>query len=267
MILPIYLSKKFLKALIICAVMSYSIFFIFSLIGNLGEKFSFKSIFYLSALNSFQIFTYIPSHLFILSICLFIINLKSKNELTIIKEYIDLKSLFLMIIPILFLFIFIDFKKDDFSKDIEKIKSNLINSNNLPDTKILISLEGNKKKYFIFSGYDEKNESINQYLRFETKNNTIYEGEVSTKLNLNKSNLFRNESTIYKNDSFQNEDFHKKLYENFTGFWSKNSETIIKSNVSVINSNYKTIQLIIFYILFYFCISMIFFSKKIVDQV
>ena len=95
--------------------MSYSIFFIFSLIGNLGEKFSFKSILYLSTLNSFQIFTYIPSHLFILSFCLFIIHLKSKNELIIIKEYIELKKLFLIIFPILALFIFIEIKKENFS--------------------------------------------------------------------------------------------------------------------------------------------------------
>ena len=57
-------------------------------------------------------FTYIPSHLFILSFCLFIINLKSNNELIIIKEYAKLETLFLIIFPILLLFIFIDFNKD-----------------------------------------------------------------------------------------------------------------------------------------------------------
>src|SRR6056300_1567207 len=119
MILPIYLIKKFIKALLICTGLSYSIFFIFSLIGNLDEKFSFNSIFYLSILNSFQIFTYIPSHLFILSFCLLIIDLKSKNELTIIKAYIELKYLFLIIIPILVIFIFIESKKDIFSSNIE----------------------------------------------------------------------------------------------------------------------------------------------------
>ena len=121
MILPLYLAKKFFKAFIICGVVSYSIFFIFSLIGNLGEKFSFKSILYLSTLNSFQIFTYIPSHLFILSFCLFIIHLKSKNELIIIKEYIELKKLFLIIFPILALFIFIEIKKENFQILLKKL--------------------------------------------------------------------------------------------------------------------------------------------------
>ena len=94
MILPIYLAKKFIKSFCICAGISLSVFFIFSLIGNLGEKFSFNSILYLSVLNSVQIFSYIPSQLFIMSLCLFIIHLKSKNELIVIKEYIELKNYF-----------------------------------------------------------------------------------------------------------------------------------------------------------------------------
>src|SRR6056300_1547725 len=118
MIFFFYLSIKFFIALIICIVVSYSIFFIFSLIGNLSEKLTFKNIFFLSALNSFQIFTYIPSHIFILSLCLFVFNLKSKNELMIIKEYVDLKKLFLIIFPILTLFIYLEFKKDNLSNTI-----------------------------------------------------------------------------------------------------------------------------------------------------
>ena len=120
MILPLYLAKKYIKSLIICLVVSYSIFFIFSLIGNLSEKLSFLSIFYLSTLNSIQIFSYIPSHLFILSLCLFFVQLKSNNELIVIKEYIDLTKLLLIIFPILALFIIIEIKKNNFSNNIEK---------------------------------------------------------------------------------------------------------------------------------------------------
>ena len=151
MILPIYLAKKFIKSFVISSGASYSIFFIFSLFGNLGEKFSFNSILYLSALNSFQIFSYIPSQLFILSLCLFIFHLKSKNELIIIKEYFELKKLFLIIFPVLALFTFIEIKKDHFSKYIENIKLNIINSKNLVDTKILITSEEERKKYTIFN--------------------------------------------------------------------------------------------------------------------
>ena len=266
MILPLYLTKKFFKSLIICAFVSYSIFFLFSLIGNLGEKLSFKSIFFLSNLNSFQIFTYIPSHIFILSLSLFVFHLKAKNELIIIKEYISLSKLFLIILPILTLFIFIEIKKDKLSNNIEKIKLNVINSKNHEDTKIFISLDGNKKKYTIFNGYDQDNSNINQYLSFESQNNRINRGEISTNLYLSGSDLFSYESTIYKNNDFYNENFDKKIFENFISFWSMNTETIIKNETNNLNSKYNIIRLIILNSLFYLCISMIFLSKKLVDR-
>ena len=266
MILPIYLAKKFIKSFGICAGISFSIFFIFSLIGNLGEKFSFSSIFYLSILNSVQIFSYVPSQLFIMSLCLFIIHLKSKNELIIIKEYIELKKLFLIIFPILALFTFFEFKKDDFSKNIENTKQNLINSKNFVDTKVLVTLKDNKKKYTIFKGYEIDKAIINQYLSFETQNQIILKGEISTNLNLQKNSLFGNNSTIYENNNFRNENLSKKLFENFRNFWSANTGTIIKTKNDILYSNYSIIQSIIFNGLFYFCISMIFFSKRLVDR-
>ena len=266
MTLSIYLIKKFFRNLIICSGVSYSIFFIFSLIGNLGEKFSFISILYLSALNSFQIFTYIPSHLFILSFCLFIFHLKSKNELLIVKEYLELKNLLIIIFPILALFTFIEIEKESLSTNIEKIKSDLISSKKLIGTKILVSTEGNKKIYTIFSGYDEVNKTINQYLNFEILNQSIFRGEISSNLKLLENNLLSYESTIYESNDFRHENLKKKLFENFFSFWSVNSGAIIKNKASGINSNYNMIQSIFFYSLFYFCISMIFLSKTLVNR-
>ena len=263
MTLPIYLMNKFLNSLIICSGISYSIFFIFSLIGNLGEKFSFESILYLSALNSFQIFTYIPSHLYILSFCLLIINLNSKSELIIIKEYVKLKSLFLIITPILTMFVFVEINKNNFSSNIERIKSNLISSENLGTTKILISSEGNKKKYTILTGYN-KDGTVNQYLDFEIQNQNINRGEISTNLYLLNSNLYSDNSTIYENDNFRYENSKKILFENLKSFWLENKRTIIKNKNNILQSNYNMIQSILFYSLFYFCISMIFLSKKLV---
>ena len=266
MILPIYLARKFFKAFIICGVLSYSIFFMFSLMGNLGEKLSFKSIFLISTLNSFQIFTFIPSHLFILSLCLFVFDLKSKNELIIIKEYFDLKKFFLIIFPILALFIYAEIKKENVSNTIEKIKLNLTNSKEIGDTKIFISLDGNIKKYIIFSGYDQDNAFINQYLSFESQNQKINRGEISTKLYFKGSDLFSNESTVYKKNNFQYEKFNKRLFENFQSFWAKNTGTIIKHKMINTSSGYYIIHSIFLCGLFYLCISMIFFSKKLVDR-
>ena len=265
MTLPTYILKKFLISLVICTLISYSFFFIFSLIGNLGEKLPFKSILYLSALNSFQIFTYIPSHLFILSFCLFIINLKSKNELIIIKEYIELKNLFLIIFPILTVFIFVEIRKNDFSENIEILKSNLIETKQKDITKIFISTSENKKKFTIYS--QNGNEAIvDQYLNVEIQNNTIYRGEMSDNLSLSKNNLISNDSAIYENNDFRYENIKKKLIRNFKEYWSENPGTIIKDKANVFSSNYSIIKQIIFFSLFYICISMLFFSKKLVNR-
>jgi len=266
MTLKIYLIKRFTKSLIVCGGISYSIFFIFSLIGNLSEKLSFQLILYLSALNSFQIFTYIPSHIFILSFCLFIIHLKSKNELIIIKEYIELRKLFLIIFPILALFIFIEINKENYSKNIEKIKSDLIISKNLENTKILVSSDGNKKRYTIFTGYDEDKTTINQYLNIETLNQTIRRGEISSDLIFLENNLYSNQLIIYENNDFKKVSHKNKLFENFFNFWSSNSGSIIKKKENGYNSNYEILKSFFFYIMFYFCISMIFLSKRIVER-
>ena len=267
MILTIYLIKKLFKSLVICTGISYSFFFIFSLIGSLGEKLSFKSILYLSALNSFQIFTYIPSHLFILSFLLLIIHLKAKNELIIIKEYIKLETLFLIIFPILAMFVFFEFKKDAFSKNIEILKSNIINLKNEHTTKIFITTSENNKKYTIFSGYNDNNTIIDQYLDVEIQNNTIYKGELSSSLDLLENNLFSNQSTVYENNDFQFENIKKKLVINFKDYWSKNPGSIINNRTkNKLHSNYNNIKSILFFGLFYICISMIFLSKKLVNR-
>ena len=266
MTLQIYLFNKFIKAIIICLGISYSIFFIFSLLGYLGEKFSFKIILYLSALNSLQIFTYIPCYLYILSFCLFIINLKSKNELIVVKEYIKLTNLFLIFLPILFLFTLIDVKKENFSTKIGNIKSKLLNSKNISDTRVIITTEGNIKKYSIFKGYDGKNKSVDQYLNFEVKNQKISRGELSTDINLYENDLFIHESTVYENNNFRSELDKKKIFKNFIDYFSDNSEKIIKNKSDSIGSNYNFIQSIILCSLFYISITMIFFSKKIVSR-
>ena len=49
-------------------------------------------------------------------------------------------------------------------------------------------------------------------------------------------------------------------------FWNRNTETIIKHKMINANSGYYILHSIFLSVLFYFCISMIFFSKKLVDR-
>ena len=90
---------------------------------------------------------------------------------------------------------------------------------------------------------------------------------MSVNLNLSNNNLISNDSAIYENNDFRFENNKKKLFENFIGYWSANTETIVKSKTNNLSSNYNLILLILFYSLFYFCISMIFFSKKLVNRI
>ncbi|MDA8669161.1 hypothetical protein N9M26_05905, partial [Alphaproteobacteria bacterium] len=185
-------------------------------------------------------------------------HLKSKNELIIIKEYIELKKLLLVIFPILTLFVFVEIKKDLFSTYIEKMKMDISNSKNFENTKIFISTDGYKSKYSIFSEINSKNESINEYLEFDVENQKIIRGEISKNLNLKNNNLFSNESIVYENNNFRYEFLNKKLFDNFSRTWGTNAEKIIKNDANNKNSNYEIFQFTLFNSFFYFCISMIF---------
>ena len=190
MTITVYLFRYFLKVLLICSITSYSIFYIFSLIGNLGEKLSFETILLISGLNALQILTYIPSHLFILSIYLFTLNLNSRNELLIIKEYLELKNILLIMLPILTIFIIIENNKDSFSDYIEKSRTNLITLNNLEDTKIYISNEGKKKSYTVVKQNDENSRIFNQLIKYTVENQSILEGIYSNDLILVDNDFF-----------------------------------------------------------------------------
>ena len=266
MTITVYLFRYFLKVLLICSITSYSVFYIFSLIGNLGEKLSFETILLISGLNALQILTYIPSHLFILSIYLFTLNLNSRNELLIIKEYLELKNILLIMLPILTIFIIIENNKDSFSDYIEKSRTNLITLNNLEDTKIYISNEGNKKSYTVVKQNDENSRIFNQLIKYTVENQSIIEGIYSKDLILVDNDLFSNNSIIYTNNEFQNDKSKKKLFGNFIELWNDNSRVKNLSKLNKVNYQYDIIYNIFFYSLFYFCIQMIFLSKSLVGK-
>ena len=85
------LYQKYILALSISLVSCLFIFFIFSLIGNLNENYLFNVIIKISLLNTLQIISYIPEFIFLISIILLLIFLRSKNEIIIIKSYLSIK--------------------------------------------------------------------------------------------------------------------------------------------------------------------------------
>ena len=67
--------------------------FYFFLIGNLNEDYLFNIIMKISFYNSLQILTYVPAFIFLLSVILFTIFLRSKNEMIILKSYMNIKKI------------------------------------------------------------------------------------------------------------------------------------------------------------------------------
>ena len=266
MILTIYLLKKFIKFLFISIAISYSIFFIFSLLGSLGENFNFVTILQLSALNSLNIYSIIPSHLFLLAIFIFIIDLKSKNELIVIKEYFHINRLFLMIFPVIIIFIYIEFYKESLSTNINKIKSDLININSNENTKIVVKTSGYNKTYSIFKSSNKKSNQVDEFLLYEIQNKNIKNAKFSNNLYMNMSDLYSNNQMIFNDNKFKYDYSNTKLYTNFENFWNNEPKVIYQSKLNDIKSSFYNIYSIFFYILFYFCISIILFGKNIVNR-
>ena len=91
----------------------------------------------LSTLNALQIFVYIPSYIVLSTFLLLLINLKSKNELVIIKEYIQFRNIIVFMSPLLLFFSFFELNKDMITKKIEIFKYELIQNENISDLTII----------------------------------------------------------------------------------------------------------------------------------
>ena len=159
----IYILKKYFYSLTLSFFSSFSIFFIFSLLGNLSEKISFHSIIFLSFLNVVQIFTYIPSYLFAISVVLCVIFLKNKNELIIIKSYIKIEKLLIISLPLIIIFLLFEINKSFILDKVDYFKSSYIKEKNIKDLKVYINhLDDNEKSYAIFKNINQDSKSIEQ---------------------------------------------------------------------------------------------------------
>ena len=71
---------------------------------NLNEDYIFSIILNISLLNSIQILTYVPAFIFLISLILFSIFLRSKNEIIIIKSYLSISRFIIFFLPIVLIF-------------------------------------------------------------------------------------------------------------------------------------------------------------------
>ena len=152
------LYRKYFFIIHLCYV--YFNFFIFSLIGNLNENYTFLVILKISFLNSIQILTYVPSFIYLLSIVLLSIFLRSKNEITVIRSYISLRLLMIFILPIVLIFTFFEASKNQLNLLIEDYKIHSINEDNQSKVKIYINKAGDVKNYIVIKNFGQNDESV-----------------------------------------------------------------------------------------------------------
>ena len=256
---------KYFISFSICLTSSLVIFFIFSLLGNLNEDYLFNTIINLSLLNSFQILVYVPTFIFLISVILFIIFLKSKNEIIIIKSYMNTKKLLIFFLPLVLFFAVFEINKKDIAVFFEDNKTKLIKKNNEPVTKILFINENNSKTFKVFNNLIKGSTETTEYREYTIFNNKIQEAQFSNNLVVFNSTLIAKNYTRYKRNFIEEFKIEKAIDVNFNDLINQNlifKDISRKSNLTI---SIKTINLLIFFILLFYYIFLIFFDKRYVS--
>ena len=245
----------------ICLFCSFVIFFIFSLIGNLNEDYLFNNIINISILNSLQIITYVPIFIFLISVILLLIFLRSKNEVIIMKSYLSSKKLVIFFLPIVLLFSILEMNKKDLVLFIENIKTNLINQDSNLSIKIIFKEKHNTKNFIVLNNIDLNNKDRIEYRSYDVLNNNIVKAEYSNDLLIKDEKLIANNYTVYKNEIIKDLNTKKLLKINFLDLIKHND--IVKNNSEKDKFfEHKSINLLIFSFLLLTYIFLIFFNRK-----
>ena len=255
------LYTKYIQSLIICLLSSFVIFFIFSLIGNLNEDYIFSIILNISLLNSIQILTYVPAFIFLISLILFSIFLRSKNEIIIIKSYLSISRFIIFFLPIVLIFSIFEGKKTDVAIYFEDKKLNLLKSKDKTKSKILINEFQGGKTITILENLDSNLENAN-YRSYDISNKEINIAEYSNNLIFSNNTLILKNYTQYKNNVIENINSQKIINIDLVELMLENS---LVKNISSKNNSYLNVRIInvlFFSIFFLSFIFLNFFNSK-----
>ena len=245
---------------------SYSIFFIFSLFSSLSEQLSFNKVLILSTLNALQIFVYIPSYIVLSTFLLLLINLKSKNELVIIKEYIQFRNIIVFMSPLLLFFSFFELNKDMITKKIEIFKYELIQNENISDLTIISKDKNQINSLIVLKKIDLMKNAIDEYLHYEVNDQNILKGEYSSKLELKNNNLIANDTITYEKGLIIENNTSEIIYRNIYEIINTGEKVLLIQNEIYEGFHLKYVNLLIFHILVYCCFLIFFFSKIMINR-
>lgn len=249
----------------ICLASSFIIFFIFSLIGNLNEDYLFNTIIKVSLVNSLQILMYVPSFIFLVSVILFTIFLKSKNEIIIIKSYLKTTRLIAFFIPIVIFFIILEINKQNISLFLEDGKSNLTKSNDELFSKIIINKGKDYKTFMIFSDMEVDDYKNTEYRFFKIVENKIHLAEYSNNIIISNNVLTAKNYTNYNNNLIEEVDKFREINVNLIDLIDQ--YTIVKdiSKKNKFKLNAELINVVIFFMVFFNFVFLIFFNRRFVN--
>jgi hypothetical protein len=260
-----YLYSKYLLSLLLSILASLSIFYIFSLIGNLGENIDFLTILYLSYLNAIQILLFVPTLIILLSFVLMISFLRSKNEIFIIKEYFSSKKIVICFFPLIIIYSIFEINKDNMSKYVNNLQLNLNENSKNYDFKIIVDEGKNKTLYTVIKGLNLNQSRAEEIRKFFVSEGSIISGEFSNKLIVSENEIIAHGLTKYKTDKIIKIKTSKKMLDSIYNYidnkiiyHDSNDKNITKS----INIFFKVLYLI----LFFYSLLLILFSKKAINR-
>ena len=259
------LYSKYGLSVSICIISFFVIFFIFSLIGYLNEDYKFSTIINISLLNSLQILVHVSAFLFLISVILLSIFLRSKNEIVIIKSYVSFKKLIVFFLPIILLFTILEINKKSLATFIENIKSNLLDLNNNSVVKIIINNDNETETFTVFNNINVANLESTEYRFYKISDNKIIDAQFSDDLFISNNKIIANYYTKY-NKNIIEDIYSKKIFEvNFSDLLNYN---FIIKDIPDRKFFFKTIHinLNIFYMLLFTFIFLTFFNRKYVNN-
>ena len=259
------LYNKYILSLSICLFSSLFIFFIFSLLGNLNEEYLFNIIIKISFLNSLQILTYVPAFIFLLSVILFIVFLRSKNEMIIVKSYVDKRILVIFFLPIVIFFTILELNKENLGLQVEDLKAKLVKEGSEIKTQIIINNNNNKKSYIILKNMNSKDNSNAEYRSFNVFDKRIQLALFSDNLIFSNNTLTAKSYTEYQDNLIKDFQIPKLFNLDISTIIDQN---FIVKNISKKNQfsiNFKFINTLIFFILYFSTIFLIFLNKDLVS--
>ncbi len=260
------LYLKYGQSFLVCMTSSFIVFFIFSLLGNLNEDYLFNKVIFMSLLNSLQILSYVPAFIFLISVILFIIILKSKCEIIIIKSYVNYKKLSLFFLPIVLIFAIIEINKKNLANFLEISKTNLMYQDNKLISKILIKEDDDYKTYSVLKNINLDNLNDAEYRIYKIIDKKIQLAQFSNNLIISNNNLIAKNYTEYSKNLIRNIDTQKIININFFDLIKQTSIVKNISNKNDFRLDIKLINLLIFFIIFFYYVFLVFTNKNYINN-